>query len=208
MIEPPEEHPLVTRPRWQYRFGVWMARLLGWTFTDPLPDEPKMVVISGPHTSNWDGIVLWMAVLIYRVEVTAMAKDTLFKIPLAGWFFRRMGGLPIDRSKAMGVVDQMVALFSERDHLLLVVPAAGTRKKQDHWKSGFYWVAHKAQVPIGLSYMDYDNKRAGFFGTLRTTGDVTADMDRIREAYRDIRGKNPQDRSTIRLRDEGEPPTG
>lgn len=206
MIDPSDSHPLVTRPRWQYRLGLGLAWLLGWTIDDPLPDESKMVVISGPHTSTWDGLILLMAVLVYRVHVTAMAKAEAFEWPLFGRFLRAMGGIPIDRSAPNGVVGQMVDLFAARESLFLVVPAAGTRSKRDHWKSGFYWVAHTAGVPIGLSYMDFDNKRAGFFGTLRTTGDVKADMDKIREGYKDIRGGVPANRSAIRLRDEDRAP--
>lgn len=201
-MPPPSDSIHATRPLWQYRLGRFIAWLLGWTVTDTMPDEPQMVVISGPHTSNWDGIILLMAVLVYRCRVMAMGKDSLFELPLLGRFFRFMGGIPIDRHAPNGVVGQMVELFDTHERLILVVPASGTRSRRDHWKSGFYWVAHQAGVPIGLSYMDYENRIAGFRGVLHTTGDVKADMDRIRETYADIAGKHPANRSDIRLREE------
>ena len=201
MIGADQAHPHVRRPRWQHWLGRGSARLLGFEIVGPMPDEPKMVVLSGPHTSNWDFVHMVNASLVYRADIRVMAKESLFRFPL-GPLVRAAGAMPIDRSSSHGVVDQMVALFERSERLLLVVPAAGTRRRRDHWKSGFYWVAHRAQVPIALSYIDYDNKRAGFRGVVRTTGDVSADMDRVRAMYADIRGKHPQNRSEIRLRDE------
>ena len=110
--------------------------------------------------------------------------------------------MPIDRSSRHGVVDQMVQQFAEHDRLLLVIPASGTRKRLDHWKSGFYWVAHKAKVPMALCYMDYAKKEAGFKDLIHTTGDVSADMDKVRAAYADVQPKYIANRSDIRLRDE------
>jgi 1-acyl-sn-glycerol-3-phosphate acyltransferase len=201
VIEAEQPHPHLERPLWQYWLGRGTARLLGFDFEGPLPVEPKMVILSGPHTSNWDFVHMVCAAFIYRAPMRVMVKDSLFRPPL-GALVRAIGAFPIDRSSAHGVVDQMVRLFEEHERLLLVVPASGTRSRRDHWKSGFYWVAHRAKVPIALSYIDYDNKKAGFRGLMWTTGDVKADMDRIRAAYADIRGKHPQNRSEIRLRDE------
>ncbi|MFT4623659.1 MAG: 1-acyl-sn-glycerol-3-phosphate acyltransferase [Myxococcota bacterium] len=205
MIVPADDHPHATRPRWHAWIGRFIARLLGWDFVEPFPTDKKMVVLSGPHTSNWDFLFMSCAALIYRAEIRAMAKASAFRFPM-GPLVRSIGALPIDRSGAHGVVDQMVQLFNSSERLLLVIPASGTRSKRPYWRSGFYWVAHQAQVPLALSYLDYENKRAGILCTLRTTGDIHADMERIRQAYAHIRGKYPENRSEIRLKEEDAEP--
>ncbi len=203
MIGPEQDHPNVSRPLWQYWFGRAIAGLLGWDFVGPMPPHRKMVVLSGPHTSNWDFVLMVCASFIYRVRILAMAKDSLFRFPM-GPLMRALGCVPIDRTSPHGVVDQMVKLVNRSESILVIIPASGTRKRKDHWRSGFYWLARKANIPIAMSYTDYRTKTAGFKGALHTTDDIAADMDRIREVYSEVMPKFIENRSDIRLRDEGE----
>ena len=193
----PVQKPLLF-PRWVGRLWLWA---FGWTVTGDLPDSKKYVLIAAPHTSNWDFPFMIAVAAVFRVRVSWMGKDSLFKHPLGG-ILRRMGGIPIDRSKPSGVVLQVVRMVKHADALALVVPPSGTRKKRDYWKSGFYWIAHTAKVPIVCAYLDFGQKRAHVGLSFTPTGDVKADMDRIREFFSGVQAKYPELTTRIRLREE------
>ncbi len=188
--------------------GRWLGRLLlrlgGWTLVGTVPaGHPRMVMIAAPHTSNWDYV--WMVAVAWAlgVRIHAVGKKSLFWFPL-GLLLRWLGLIPIDRKGGLGLVDQLAAAVLAAPAMLLAIPPAGTRRKTDRWRSGFYWVAHKAEVPILMGFLDYGSKRTGVLGLLETTGDVGADMDQIRARYAGFRGRDPAAESTIVLREECE----
>lgn len=174
-----------------------------WEVVDHVPDSPKMVIIACPHTSNWDMPIMVAAAGILRCKINWLGKHSLFKFPY-GWFMRLTGGMPVDRRAAHGLVDTAVDIINSHDKILLAVPASGTRSKKEYWKSGFYHIAQQANVPIVCGYIDYGKRKCGLGMSLMPSGDIRADMDRIREFYKDIRGKFPEKRSRIRLRAEDE----
>ena len=178
--------------------------MFGWTVADPIPPEPKFVLIAYPHTTNWDYVFMIASALAYGVQLRWLGKKELFDSPL-GWLYRATGGVPVDRGKASNLVDTAVRWFHENERLILVVPPTGTRKAQDYWKSGFYHIAVKAGVPINLATMDYLHKRAGFGPCYMPTGDVATDMDHIRAHYTVTHAKFPEKKQRIRLRSEDEP---
>lgn len=130
-----------------------------------------------------------------------MGKSSLFKWPL-GILMRSLGGIAIDRSSHHGVVDQTAERLKNTEKLVILLAADGTRKKMDHWKSGFYWIAYKAQVPIVCGYLDYSSKQACIGLSLIPTGDVKRDMDKIRDFYKKIKGKKPEQQTPVYLNDE------
>jgi len=184
---------------------LWL-RVFGWRIAGDMPVCDKMVLIGAPHTSNWDLPFMLAVAAVYGLDVTWMGKDSLFKKPVFGRLLRRLGGIPIDRSRPSGVVLQIVRMFKKSDRLALVVPPSGTRKKKEYWKSGFYWIAHTARVPIICSYLDYGRKEGGVRLSFVPTGDVQADMNRIRSCYQDIQGKHPHQTTRIRLKEEDTAP--
>jgi 1-acyl-sn-glycerol-3-phosphate acyltransferase len=139
----------------------------------------------------------------FQLDIQWMGKDSLFRGPF-GFFFRAVGGLPIDRSASHNVVDQVVHEFNTRERMKLVIAPEGTRKQTDHWKSGFYHIARGAQVPVVLGFIDYKHKLCGVGPTLQLSGDVEADMRIIRAFYAPITGKHPEQTGEIRLRGEEE----
>ncbi|MDK1025167.1 MAG: lysophospholipid acyltransferase family protein [Gammaproteobacteria bacterium] len=181
--------------------GKVFLKATGWKFEGSLPNAAGMVVIAAPHTSNWDFIYFLAGAFVLRLKVNWMGKDTLFTPPF-GYIMRGLGGIAVNRSKHTNVVEQLALEFRDGKKMALVVPASGTRKKTPFWKSGFYWIAIKANVPIVCGYLDYRKKIAGLGLSFVPTGDVTADMDRIREFYRDIQGKYPDKVSTPVLKEE------
>jgi 1-acyl-sn-glycerol-3-phosphate acyltransferase len=181
---------------------LWM-RLFGWDVVGQIPPGGKFVLVGAPHTSNWDFPFTMAAVRVLRVKISWMGKHTIFKGPV-GAVMRWLGGIPINRESAHGVVDQIVDRFAKAEKLVVAVAASGTRRRMDYWKSGFYWIALNAQVPILCGFLDYGRKQAGVGLSFLPTGDVKKDMDRIRGFYEGIKGKKPELQTNVRFRDEGE----
>jgi 1-acyl-sn-glycerol-3-phosphate acyltransferase len=181
---------------------TWL-RAFGWTWEAPPSPEPeRYVCIAAPHTSAWDlpftlGVA-WATELDFRW----LGKHTLFKNPLLGAFFRALGGVPVDRTAPHNTVRTLVEKFGHVGRLCLAIAPEGTRKRRDQWKSGFYHVAVGAGIPIALGYLDFGRRRGGIGGYVVPSGDVRADMDKIRAFYADIRGKRPECESTPRLKEE------
>lgn len=176
--------------------------LLGWEVTDR-PRERKFVGLAWPHSSNLDGLLMVMMAAKMDLTMSWMVKDAVNK-PVLGEIVRRVGGVFIDRSKAHGVVQQMVDEFARRDEFALMVPPEGTRSYRDYWKSGFYHIAVGANVPIIPAFLDFGKKRAGFGPAIMPTGDVHVDMDTIRAFYEpmDAKGFRNDLVGPIRLREE------
>ena len=177
----------------------WMAllffKMTGWKVQGRSPQISSYVIIAAPHTSNWDFIYTLCMAFIFRINPTIMMKDSYFFWPI-GYFFRWLGALPIDRSKANNVVARSIQAFQENARLVMVVPPSGTRKKVLYWKSGFYHIANGANVPIVLGFLDYRRKVGGIGKMMYTTGDIEAEMKIIRDFYADITGKYPKKMSS------------
>lgn len=175
---------------------------LGWTVGER-PPERKFVGLAWPHSSNLDGLFMVMMAAKMDLTMSWMVKDAVNQ-PVLGQVVRRVGGVFIDRSKAHGVVQQMVDEFNRRDEFALMVPPEGTRSYRDYWKSGFYHIAVGAQVPICPAYLDFGKKRGGFGPGIMPTGDVHKDMDAIRAFYEPMGAKGFRDDQVgpIRLREE------
>ncbi len=179
------------------RTWLWF---FGWEVEGPPPGVPKGVVVAYPHTSNWDFPFALAVAYYHDVDIRWLGKKAMFKFPFGG-FFRWLGGISVDRSKATGLVDSVVATIDSYDELCVVIPPEGTRGHSGRWKSGFYWIAVKAKVPIVLSFLDYARKRGGIGTVFEPTGDIDADFARIRDFYEGILGKYPEKQVPISLLD-------
>jgi 1-acyl-sn-glycerol-3-phosphate acyltransferase len=171
--------------------------IIGWKTYNGIPAHvKKYVMIGAPHTSNWDFPITMAALLLMRVKVNYLAKKELFKFPL-GIIMRYFGGISVDRSKNTRMVDSMTNEFKLHDSLILLVPPEGTRGYVKEWKSGFYYVALGAGVPIGLGYLDYARKEAGIAKLFYPSGDFTKDLEEIKSFYRGIAARHPE-KSSVR----------
>lgn len=170
--------------------------------TQPLPE--KVIVIGAPHTSNWDGV--FMAVAMWKIgrPFSFLVKDSVVKAPLLGWFVKKIGAVPVERSASHGLVDQVSARIAQSRSFTLCITPKGTRSAREFWKSGFYRIALGADVPIQFGFIDRATRTFGWGPTYRLTGDVRADMDVIRGFYADMVGVRPEKTSVPRLRAEDE----
>ena len=174
--------------------------LFGWRVDVRWPPPPKAVIAVYPHTSNWDFLVGILARVAMGLPLSWIGKDTLFRWPF-GAFFRRLGGIPVERSERHGVVGQMRAEFSRRPFLWVVIAPEGTRAHTDHWKSGFYHLARSAGVPLGLGYIDYGRRVVGIADWISLSGNPDEDLARLRAFYADKVALRPAQASEIRFRD-------
>lgn len=163
-------------------------RLSGWRLEGELPTARRYVVIVAPHTSNWDFVIGLALVLHYRLRIYWMGKHTLFVFPF-GPVMRWLGGLPVDRSKSGGLVDATIEAFRSHPELAIAIAPEGTRRKVSQWRTGFYWIAHGAGVPILPGYIDYRTKRAGFGAPFTTSGDIDGDLVKLKAYYHDVTGR-------------------
>lgn len=177
---------------------LWIS---GWRPEGSRPAARRYVLMSAPHTSNWDLLYLLVIAIELDVRVSFMAKSQLFRWPM-GYLMRRVGGIPVYRDRRGNMVEQMAELLQTESDLALAVPAEGTRAYVPHWKSGFYHIALQAGVPVAFGYLDYARKRGGFGPEMIPTGNISEDMDVIRDFYSDIQGKYPEHFGEIRLKEE------
>lgn len=173
-----------------------LLRLLGWKIEGTLPDAPQYVIVAAPHTSNWDFPLMLLYAAHFGIKPYWMGKDSLFPRPFAG-LMRWLGGIPIDRSAANNIVDQAVQAFSKYERFAILIPPEGTRKRGPRWKTGFYYIATGANVPILLGYLDFPRKRGGFGPLFYPTGDLEADLRAIGAFYADKQGLYPHDASPV-----------
>ena len=168
-----------------------LMRLTGWRVDGKLPDLPKFVLIGAPHTSNWDFVLFLGVIFSLKANVRFMGKAEAFRWP-SGWFFRYCGGIPVDRSKSTGLVDQMVKACNESEQFILTIAPEGTRHHVVEWKRGFYHIARNARIPIVIGVVDGKHKTVRLGQVFHPTDDIEADMQTLQGFFAGIVGINPR----------------
>ncbi|MCG9748756.1 MULTISPECIES: lysophospholipid acyltransferase family protein [Shewanella] len=166
-----------------------ILKLSGWTIDGRLPEAPQYIAIVGPHTSNWDFIIGVLARGALGQKIHFLGKHQLF-IPPWGWLFRAIGGTPVDRRKSNNLVDAVALLFQQDPQFKLALAPEGTRSPVTRWKTGFYHIASKAQVPIVTVALDFAGKRVVIPEAISVTGDIDKQMPQILDFYRSIKGRH------------------
>jgi len=199
----PTPRRIPRNPLIQTAFIRGLARLIfgltGWKAVGtPPPNTPKYVMICAPHTSYWDGFWMLGCASLLRIDLRFLGKHTMFKGPL-GWLLKGLGAVPVIRSQRQNTVQQAAEWFMSSDAFLLGVAPEGTRKLTEGWKTGFYWIAVEAKVPIACAFIDYGTRTGGFLSDLiHPTGNMDADFELFRKAYAKITPKFPETMSPIR----------
>ena len=174
-----------------YWISLGFLKVIGWRKEGKLPDINQYVVIAAPHTTNWDFPITLALAFSFKCNVYWMGKDTLFKPPF-GAIMKFLGGVPIDRSTSSNLVEQSIQAFGQNNKLVLVIPPEGTRKNVRYWKTGFYYIANGANVPIVMGFLDYKRKVGGIGHIFQPTGNIDTDMVAIQFFYANISGKYPE----------------
>jgi 1-acyl-sn-glycerol-3-phosphate acyltransferase len=188
---PPVVPPSI--PRRGGRLWPWIGRAVmrlgGWRVEGAFPDQPKLVIAVAPHTSNWDFVNGAAAMFALDLKLTFIGKHTLFVWPFSR-FLRWMGGIPVDRGAANGIVGDAVRAFASRSALMMVIAPEGTRRKVERFKTGFLHIAKGAGVPVVLIALDYATHCVRIGPVIERVGDVEADRVAIEAHFARVQGRN------------------
>ena len=161
----------------------FILRIVGWKIHGDVPKKyKKYLIIAAPHTSSWDFLIGLMSRGYLGFNANFLGKKSLFQKPF-GWFFTMMGGYPVDRSQNTNLVDQVVKIFNDKEEFVLALAPEGTRNSVNEWKTGFYYIAQSAKVPLVRVRIDHQKKEVRFYAPLFVTGNLEKDMPKIKEVY-------------------------
>ena len=181
----------------------FLLRRQGWIVEGEVPPVARCVVVAAPHTSNWDLLYLLLMAWSKGLKISPGWPSTVCSGRPSAGSFARLGG-----SRGATPPEQRVsataALFGAVARLYLVIPPEGTRSRTAHWKSGFYWIAREAEVPVQLTALDYTTKAGTFGPLLDASASPSAFMDQVRAFYAGRHGRYPDDFGPVRLEDEGD----
>jgi 1-acyl-sn-glycerol-3-phosphate acyltransferase len=191
-VTPPLGPAVPSRGNWLSRAaGRAFLALLGWRFEGEVPNLPRVVLIVAPHTSNWDFPVGIAAMLALGLDARWIGKDSLFRPPL-GLLLRLLGGTPVDRSAAEGVVAEAVRRLRTEDRLCLTLSPEGTRRKVERWKTGFHRMARQAGVPVWPVALDYSRRTVALLPVFTPTDDLEADLRALRSLFTPAMARYPE----------------
>jgi len=175
-----------------------ILKLWGWKIEGTIPNFKKYIIIAAPHTSNWDLILLLLFKFNTGIKVNWFGKDTIFRKPFGG-LMKWLGGIPIDRKSHHKTVDKFVDEFKKHNKLIILISPEGTRSKKKKWKTGFYYIAKIACIPIVLKYLNYKEKIIGIGPTFIPTENIHTDFKYFQDFYSDKIGKYPKKQSEIEI---------
>lgn len=177
--------------QWLSKFIYY--KLLGWKVTgfSDFESIKKAVIIAVPHTSWHDFYIGVLLRSVIGIETNYVGKKALFKFPY-GWFFRSLGGAPVERKSNENQVEAMARLFNEKEVFRMTMAPEGTRKKVVEWRTGFYYIAKTANVPIMMFTLDFENKENKFSEPFYPTDDKEADFILMHKYFEGVKGKVPE----------------
>lgn len=178
---------------------ILCCKLLGWRIIGDRPPEKKVMILGAPHTSNLDFFLTLALIHHYQLPLRYLIKDSVFKGPI-GPLVKSLGGVPVDRKKANNLVETMVAAIDTQEEIALGVLPEGTRKYVDYWKSGFYWIAQGAELPIYPVRVDGSAKMLEVGPRLTVSGDIEADVALLAEFFGETKGVNPENSGPMRVK--------
>lgn len=192
----------------QFKGSAWaqsLLKLLGWkAYFHGLPALQGVAVVY-PHTSNWDAPLMFLVKFALGIQVSFWGKDKIFKWPLIGRWLRWIGGVPVNRTAAGGVVGEAVRLIEShkaaKTYFWLGLAPEGTRKLIPGWRSGFYQTALSADVPLLVVKLDYGTKTVSIVDFMNLTGNIGTDMTRISSMYTGVKGFHPELASPVQILD-------
>lgn len=177
--------------------GALILKIAGWKVANKFPAGlNRAVIVCGPHTSNWDAVYSLAGCAVAGIPVRFVVKKQAMFFPL-NIILKSFGAIPIDRKKSFSkksqsIVDLIAEMYNNSDSLFVMISPEGTRVYNEKWKTGFYFIAKQAKVPIVLAYLDYAKKEAGFGDVLFPSHDVDADIVLMKNFFRNKTGKYPE----------------
>ncbi len=166
-------------------------KILGWKIEGSFNQSiKKAVVIVVPHTSWHDFFVGLYARRALKTQINYVAKKELFTWPFS-YYFKWTGGAALDRTSGQNKVEAIAQIFKEKNEFRLAMAPEGTRKKVDTWRTGFYYIAKEANVPIIPVAFDYGTKTVKIGNPFFISEDIEKDLKELRKFYEGVVGKIP-----------------
>jgi 1-acyl-sn-glycerol-3-phosphate acyltransferase len=181
------------------RFCRFILGLFGWRVVRNLPPTNKFVMVGAWHTSNWDFPLAILATGGLGIKLNFIGKQELLDGRL-GWLMKRLGVIGVDRATTKNFTQKIAELYETMDELRVVVPAEGTRSKAEYWRTGFYYIALEAGIPIAFAFLDAATKTIGIDGYFIPTGDRDKDLQKVIDFFKDKRGLKPSRQAEIKFR--------
>ena len=183
---PPAAGKMKPSPILQW-FCKWLLARLGWSMQGEWPDLKKMVIIGAPHSSAWDVVLLLLVIQGTGMKVVFMGKQEVFRMPIIGSISKYLGGMPVNRASPGGVIEQVVEQIRNSEQMWFALAPEGTRKEVKEWKTGFWKIAKKANVPVCCVYFHFPDKVIGIGQVFELSDDMDADIAKIRAWYKPYR---------------------
>lgn len=168
----------------------FLFSIIGWKIVGSVKYPERCVIVAAPHTSNWDFLIGRCYAYIIGISPKYLIKKELF-LPILGFFFRINGGIPVSRDTTYNFVEQISDLYKDNDFMLAIAPE-GTRKRVERWKTGFYHIANRVNVPIVIVKIDYKLKEVGIVHQIIPSGNIDKDMLEIQRCFTNVTGKIPE----------------
>jgi len=170
----------------------FLLKLLGWKAVNGVMPHKRAIIIAVPHTSAWDFVFAYLYYTSVGGVVHIVIKNEFFFWPL-GFFLKKMGAIPIDRSRGASVVKQIIEEMNHYETFHLALTPEGTRMKNKRWKAGFHTIAKATGATVYMGFFDYGKKRIGWLETANLADDPDESVRRVKAYYRtlDIVGKHP-----------------
>ncbi len=184
---------------WKQRLSLRILTALGWRIVGRFPDLPKFIIIGAPHTSNWDFFIAMLYMYASGERFNWIGKASLFRWPLGG-MARALGGIPVVRERRENFVAQVVAAYERAERMVIVIAPEGTRKNAPYWRSGFYYMAMGAKVPVVMAFLDYKKRLVGAGPLIYPSGDIESDFVFIQAFYQGLQGLHPELQGTLTLK--------
>ena len=185
-----------SRPKIVQWLARWFLRFFGWKVegtVPPIAGNENLILIAGPHTSNWDGIFGFAAILGLDAKITFFGKYTLFNKPFLGRFLRYMGGIPVDKSKpGRGLTDVAIENMKKLNGSLIAMSPEGTRAKTKKMRSGFLRIAKAVEGQIFLGAFDFSKKRIVLDKFYNPSGNNEQDLQWVRDYFMQYQAKHPE----------------
>ncbi|WP_236979051.1 1-acyl-sn-glycerol-3-phosphate acyltransferase [Membranihabitans maritimus] len=173
---------------WAQKVSKSILNIMGWRVTGSIPTTKKGIFVVAPHT-HWMDIPIGLLVRsAIDLEVKFIAKKSLFR-GLKGPIFKYLGGYPVDRSKSQGYVESVADIFNQHDQFFIAIAPEGTRQKVHRFKTGFYYIARKANVPIYLTKFDFENKEVNFNTPIWPEGEPQKQIAEMEDYFKGVKGK-------------------
>jgi 1-acyl-sn-glycerol-3-phosphate acyltransferase len=168
-----------------------LLKICGWKINIPFREPSKSVICLAPHTSNMDFVIGQLGLRASGRKTSFLMKKFWFFFPLK-YIFTAIGGIAVDRTKHNSLTDRMVDMFNSNEKFHLAITPEGSRKAVEEWKTGFYYIALKASVPVELAYIDYKKKTVGILSVFIPTGNESADLATIKSYYKNVCARYPE----------------